>query len=488
MAMITRLPLTSGRPGSLGRRARVVAAALCCLLYGGIANSSEASWSRTEIVGEPTSCAYDTPALDARGGRWVACELYGGAHGLFVGRVTPRHGLTAAQLVPGTVGFRIIGPALGIDPHGTAVLAWGFANPQASWWDAPSGTAAVMWRLGHPVGSPSVVSPMTTTNTLAPSVAINPRGIAIVLFNDQQGVHAARLRADQVLGVEPLAIAGERAMQEEIFATRSAGFLVSWLIGPGEEQPSALHQVTVDGARAGSEGVFSVEPPTTIPLLITPSPEPPYDSAWSLELHSDIRGNQILTWGASGPAGRTDYVVSRSAGHAFTAPQPVGKPPAVSSVQSVVGPAGRFTVLWTGAHTIEATAGVVGGPLSAPHTLGTHGFDDMAVLPDGTTIGVWVHRTEQLSEAGPIEAATSRDGRRFSRPHVLSRMTARIHACSDPRLQVDGQHTAIAEWICQVERGHGGATEVVAELSSYTSALQAAPAVRAALQPAAAAR
>jgi hypothetical protein len=141
-------------PATFARRSFGFAAALWCSLCVVTATPSWAGWSRTTIVNQPSSCAYQTePALDAHGDRWVACELRGGGEGLFVGRVTSRYRLTAVQLVPGTVGLGIGETSLGIDAGGTAVLAWRFANPNAGA-DPSYGTAAVMWRLGHPPAAP----------------------------------------------------------------------------------------------------------------------------------------------------------------------------------------------------------------------------------------------------------------------------------------------------------------------------------------------
>ncbi len=131
------------------------------------------------------------------------------------------------------------------------------------------------------------------------------------------------------------------------------------------------------------------------------------------ELHSNIQGDQVLTWGASG------------------------------------------------------TAGGVGGALTAPHPVGTHVFDDFAVLPDGTTIAVWVHPEAPLFEAGSIEATTSRDGLHFTRAHVISKTTARIHDCRRPRLVVDREHSAVAEWTCSAERGNTGDGREVVEFARY---------------------
>jgi hypothetical protein len=311
----------------------------------------------------------------------------------------------------------------------------------------------------------------STTRRYVVAVAINARGTAIVAFQNQQGLQAARLSNGQGLGVEPLAATSQAVRSMDVFATPSDGFQASWALAnlAGGEQPSALHEVTVGRARAGTDGVFSVAPASTIPLLLTPPFEPPYDSAWEVELHSNIRGDQILTWGASGPAGRSDYVASRRVGQPFAAPQALGRPLAVSSVQSVIGPTGRFTVMWTGSHTIEATSGEVSGALSAPHQVGTHGFDDLTVLPDGTTIGVWVHPEELLLGGGSIEAATSRDGLHFTRPRVISRTTAHIKKCSGPRLLVDSKHSATAEWICQLASGSSGGTKPVVEIARYSS-------------------
>jgi len=282
-----------------------------------------------------------------------------------IGSRPGRLGPVAAQLVPGTVGLQIGNPTLGINAHGVAVLAWSFASPYAAWWDKPWGTAAVMWRLGHPLGSSTVLSATPGSHEGGVnSVAINSLGTAVVMFHDQRGLEAARLRHEQFQGVQTLSDASEAARDVESFATPSNGFQASWRLSTTfgyEQQPSTLSQATVERARAATDGQFSVEPPSTIPLLITPPLEPPYDSAWGLALRSNIRGDQLLAWGASGPAGRRVYADSRRAGSGFRAIQVVGTPPAVSRVESVIGPTGHFTVLWIGARGVEATAGVAGG-------------------------------------------------------------------------------------------------------------------------------
>jgi hypothetical protein len=384
----------------------------------------------------------------------VACELFGPARGLYVGRVSSGHGPVdfgpvAAQLVPGTVGVAIGGTALGINAHGVAVLAWDFSGPYAAWLEKPSKIAAVMWRLGHRLGSPSMLSaPPGAHNGGVDGVAVNSLGTAVVVFHDQRGLEAAQLQHERVRGTQTLSETAEATSDLEVFATRSLGFRASWRLSSpaGLERPSARQQTTVYRARAGSEGRFSVDPPSAIRLLITPKLESPFDSAWGVELHSNIRGDQLLTWGASGPTGRRVYAVSRRAGAVWGATQVVGTPPAPSSVQSVIAPRGRFTVLWIGALGVEATAGAAGGVVSAPHPLAREEIEKLTVLPDGTTIAMWSHRPNPLALAGAMEAATSRDGLHFTRPRVISRKAE--SGCGDPRLLIASEHSAIAEWRC----------------------------------------
>jgi hypothetical protein len=145
-------------------------------------------------------------------------------------------------------------------------------------------------------------------------------------------------------------------------------------------------------------------------------------------------------------------------------------PPDISGARrSVIGPTGRFTVVWKGTRTIEATAGEAGRALSAAHPLGTHGFDDLTALPDGTIVGVWVRPEENpLSRTGAIAVATSRDGLHFTRRHVISATFEQYGACREPKLLIAGVHSVIAEWICNIERDHSRRRQEVVEVARYS--------------------
>src|SRR5207237_3494631 len=131
-------------------------------------------------------------AMSIGANSWDACELFGPARGLWVGRVTSRYGPVAAQLVPGTVGLSV-DATLAINAHGIAALAWSFAKPYVAWERAVRGIAAATWRLGRAPSRPSVLSPITNGVRVGGlSVAINSHGTAHVLFANQQGISAAR--------------------------------------------------------------------------------------------------------------------------------------------------------------------------------------------------------------------------------------------------------------------------------------------------------
>lgn len=460
--------------GGLGWRACTLAALLWCFLGGVIAAPSWAGWSRTTIVNEPGSCGAappGEPVFDVHGARWVACELFGGTKGLYVGRLNSHYHLTAAHLVPGTLGFRVVATSLAIDTAGIGVLAWSYAEPDiGAFAPHPYGVAAVTWRPGHTLAAANVLSAPNGNFGFAPAVAINSRGTAVVMFQDQQGVEAARLQSDRVLGVEQLAATSEAAQDIQLLACEGDGFQASFALAgrEGEEQPSTLHQVTVESAHASSDGIFSVESPIAIPLQLSPHLSPLYDSAWELGLHSDARGDQVLTWGASGPTGVGAYVESRRAGHPFTAPQLVGRPPApVATLQSAIGPTGRFTIVWTGAHSIQATTGEVGGALSRPKLMATHALIglQLAVIPDGRTIALWGQ--EILGEQGPIEEAISTDGLHFTPGRAISKTSTRIHHCGSPKLLLERRSNVLAEWVCSAATNSNGSTRPVVEFARY---------------------
>lgn len=100
---------------------------------------------------------------------------------------------------------------------------------------------------------------------------------------------------------------------------------------------------------------------------------------------------------------------------------------------------GRITILWQRMYSSKllVTSGYAGHPLRSALPLWTRGphisesEPRLVVTPDNQAIAIWTVRPETSKSA--IMAATSNDGRHFTKPQQISVAGSNIHGCKAPK-------------------------------------------------------
>jgi hypothetical protein len=476
---------------------KALIAAIACCSCGIAAPTTSANWSSTSTVRQSAICPegpLEVPsvaggpiAFGPRNVAWAVCARREGSGGLVVGRFTSNYRLADAQQVPGTRGVVVSAPKIAVNGSGIGVLVWLFHRPRPSGDSGPlsEGVAAVTWHIGQRPGRPIVLASELHDSWRSPSVAINSKGVAVVLLAlervriEQQPpasvglggeeVVAARVRADRLLGLQQLAfttgfLGGAPATGSldpgtvdhvELHLTAGEGFQAAWQIigeGPGR---AAYPPLTAATAGAGPSGVFA-NPTAALITPLSPSSNPELGSIKEEEtLRSDARGDQAFTWESGSVSGIDSsntnavanvYVASRRTGQLFDTPELIGTTPyGLNSPTTIIDPAGRrITVMWLGSsNELLAATGDVGGRFSPARRVANVHPDQFGGLRLALTRGDGIVATWQ----GPhkdIYADVSRDGAHFNTPHVF--VTA--SGCSNPAITPDRAGGALVEWSC----------------------------------------
>ena len=424
------------------------------------ADAAVANWQPTVPV---RGRAIEQVVFDAHNMPWATFQRESpSGKGAFIARLTKRYRLTQTQQVPSIQGMNTESPELVLNSSDKGDLIWGFNPPEVR--TPPIGIAIAAWRPGRPIGQPLI---LTSQHYRGPSIAINRRGTTAALWASENSVEVARVRGGRLTGRQTIPIAGGRRPNSmEVLSSPTGGFLASWELRSGGTGPNQFNLDAVDTAHApGGTGVF-YEP------LFTPWPahEQGQGGVSEATLLSDARGDQVVLWEVllEGKSGReTDlYVASRHAGKPFDASQFIGESELGSyDAKVTIGPTGLITILWQHMYSSKllVTSGDAGHPLRSALPLWTRGphisesEPSLVVTPDNQAIAIWTVRPETSKSA--IMAATSNDGRHFTKPQQISVAGSNIHGCKAPKfLGVDRADGALAGWSCTYHR-HGAINE-----------------------------
>jgi hypothetical protein len=358
-------------------------------------------------------------------------------------------------------------PDLAVDSAGYGILAWSYIPEYGSF---VSGSSVDTWRLGT---APSKRVELVASHSQAtPSIAVNDRGVALVMYDTLEfpkseggtrtgTLDVARLSAGRILAREQLAAVtdGPTALNPEVSAATGEGFLASWELEGG----AADHFATL-GVASAQANANSAFPAAQLSPFQTPISR-------SFKLISDARGDQLATW-TTGPettaTPQTLYIASRRHGQLFGKPQALGhKEFETGPAQLAIGQTGHFTVLWTQPRgtrhtTVMAASGQVGGAAGSAQLLDSAtniGGPQLVLTGRGEAVAAWW--SELPSHAMLVRAAVGKRGTTFARAQTIFTHPRPSSGCGSVSLWPDRRGGVLAVSSC------GGEQTSVVQTSSY---------------------
>jgi hypothetical protein len=293
-----------------------------------------------------------------------------------------------------------------------------------------------------------------------PGIAISAAGTTAVSYATWEKEHALvvdRLTGGRIVGVQEIPIPfADIPISAEVLAASGDGFRAEW-----ELRRTSEGLVGVETAEVSAGGPFS--PGVFVPW--------PYESNTPRVsdgiFRSDARGDEVAIWLAKEPQFREGVapvtgldLASRSAGGEWSSPRLIGTTgeEGANEIATVIGPTGRFTVVWTSAESRQmVVGGTAGGQVSNPMPLQrrptglTERFQHLALTTTGRVVAVW-NTYRASGDSTYMEAATSVDGIHFSRPQRISPTKHRMPGCLD-ELVTDRAGGALVWWSCE-NKGH----------------------------------
>jgi hypothetical protein len=428
-----------------------IALVVLCAGFGASASVALAGWGRTVVVHGP---AIQKIVFDAHDMPWVFSKEPGGP--AFIARLTSAYRFENIQMVPNIPNEELNGVnAMAVNTYGVGdLLLEYFPTPRES---GPSPNYELApWDPGHKIGRPLE---LTRSAFRGPSIAINPRGTADVLWASEHKVFVDRIRSGHLLDGQQIEIAEGRVPNSMEVLTNPAGeFLASWELRTGRD---GIQLVAVDNDVASPTGIFREPVLTQWSAHVAGAGE-----VSEATLVTNVHGDQVAVWRWSIPAFRGGhsreeiYVTSRRAGESFSAQQFMGETEmSPNPVSVVLGPTGRITVGWRpfGSRKILVATGHAGRRLGTARKLWVGKPGESASTPlvvvtsRNQVVASWT--VQRGSTGTTIVAATSNDGLHFSRPQRISIGGRYIHNCEGSRILVPAQAGgAFAGWSCEYRR------------------------------------
>lgn len=377
---------------------------------------------------------------------WVAAVVAG------VGLLAAAGPARAGWQAPVTLSSSASGdsPKVGVDARGDGIAVWSEAVGSTS----PGNSSFVVNAAFRPAGggwqTPVKIAAASGTSvpfgvaSPAPSVAVDPRGDAVVVWTSRPSFYAGLVEA----AVKP--------------AGGSWGQPVA--VSRGGEFPAGGVQVAIDrrgnalvvwwsaplGIRAAFRRVGGPwDKPTTV------SPGGPYGLPTGLAF--DTRGNAIAVWAR---AYRTSIRTARGAiqaafrpvGHGWRKPVDVGPANLISGDPDVAfDRRGNATVVWVYPGSVSilrsafrSASGIWGKPMSVARRrgVGVAYYPRVALDPQGNALAVWSYPNSSGSSS-VIQAAFRPPASAWRTPVKL----ATIPNLTEPELVIDPAGNALVMWV-----------------------------------------
>jgi len=456
--------------GVVRRAARRLVVALCvmavaCSLLAAISSAATHGWSPAIAVGGPRI----QDLLFGPGNvPWVVFNdepFYSSSphpRAPQVARLTRRYALVDRRPVPSVPGYE---SSVRLDLNQSGVgAALSTLRPAGGGDLAPPISIGVSaWRPGKAPSQPVVLTHNTREDESA-SIAISASGTTAVSYTTYQTEPEPKFVLDRLTGASIVSVhevpipSADIPISTEVLATSGGGFRAEWKL------KSSDYLAGVETAEVSAGGVFS--PDVFVPW--------PYGSNSLLIANgifrSDARGDDVAIWPTKEPLFREGVepaiewdLASRSAGGTWTSPQLIGTTEGddANQIAVVIGPTGRFTVVWTSAQPRQMVVGGAAGaqasnptPLQTRPTGLTEGSPQLALTTTGRVVAVWnTYLDSKAEELTSVEAATSMDGIHFSKPQRISPNKRPMRGCLDELLVPDRAGGALAWWTCEHD-GH----------------------------------